>query len=471
MQNQRRISICGGGLGGLALAVTIGKFNPDVPIDVFEAGSAITTTGAGVTMWKRTWQVMQRLGMDTDLAKRTVVPPADEPALGMTFRKANMPNGGYTFFEQVVPYGKIGLHRADLLDVLVNHLPKSCTVHLNKRLTHYTTSTNDHTGISANEARPVTLHFSDGTTAAADVLIGADGIRSPTRKTLFQHLAKERNDECLLAFGEPVWSGAIAYRYLIPREDLDKVWPNHRVLERGLTYCGKNKHLVAYTVSQGKYINVAAFDTKRELEGTPFPHGKWVADVPTQEAVDAYSGFEPEAMALLQLMKVPSRWAVHVLKPTTHWVNGNVAILGDASHAMRPCFGTGAGSAIEDAYILGRLLALPSSRSHPIPKLLKTYERVRVPLANELLVGARLTGFLYDFTHEGYADGSEGSASYVARHESANGGHGKTEEEVMKRHGEAIRDKWNKVHFTTTPDDDWREAEGLLAAGFATAKM
>lgn len=159
--------------------------------------------------------------------------------------------------------GKIGLHRADLLDVLVNHLPKSCTVHLNKRLTHYTTSTNDHTGISANEARPVTLHFSDGTTAAADVLIGADGIRSPTRKTLFQHLAKERNDECLLAFGEPVWSGAIAYRYLIPREDLDKVWPNHRVLERGLTvrcrshflligyyrgltnmltqYCGKNK--------------------------------------------------------------------------------------------------------------------------------------------------------------------------------------------------------------------------------------
>lgn len=59
--------------------MTIGKFNPDVPIDVFEAGSAITTTGAGVTMWKRTWQVMQRLGMDTDLAKRTVVPPADEP--------------------------------------------------------------------------------------------------------------------------------------------------------------------------------------------------------------------------------------------------------------------------------------------------------------------------------------------------------------------------------------------------------
>lgn len=63
-----------------------------------------------------------------------------------------------------------------------------------------------------------------------------------------------------------------------------------------------SQHLVAYTVSQGKYINVAAFDTKRELEGTPFPHGKWVADVPTQEAVDAYSGFEPEAMALLQVL-------------------------------------------------------------------------------------------------------------------------------------------------------------------------
>jgi salicylate hydroxylase len=470
MQRQRRIAICGGGPGGLALAVTIGKFNPELAVDVYEAGSEITTVGAGITMWKRTWQVMQRVGLADDLAKRTNVPPLDEPSSGLTWRKSNIKSGGYTFSEQIVPYGKIPIHRADLLDVLRDHLPKSCTIHLNKRLTHYTTRVS-HPEEQSGSTAPVTLHFTDGSTAATDVLIGADGIKSPTRKTMYENLAKEKGDETLLQHCHPIWSGAVAYRNLIPHEKLEKVWPNHRAQEKGIIYCGKGKHLVAYPVSQGKFVNVAAFDTKRELEGTPFPHEKWVSDVPTSEGVEAYDTFEPEAKVLMECMENPSRWAIHVLKPLDQWVHGNVALIGDASHAMRPCFGAGAGSAIEDAYVLGRLLALPNASSIPIPTLLKIYEQVRLPLGNELLIGARLTGFLYDFEHEGYADGFEHLRDANEDNGHAVNGDSHTpserEQEVMKRQGEAIMAKWHKVHFETVPDDDWAQAEGLVKQALA----
>lgn len=63
----------GAGIGGLAVAVTIGKFC-DLPIDVYEAGADVSTIGAGITVWKRTWEVLEKLGLDKALWMKAVAP-------------------------------------------------------------------------------------------------------------------------------------------------------------------------------------------------------------------------------------------------------------------------------------------------------------------------------------------------------------------------------------------------------------
>ena len=103
-------------------------------------------------------------------------------------------------------------------------------MHFNKRLASYSYSyTNE------NEEE-IILRFEDGTEAHADVLIGADGIRSPTRRTLLTRLSEALDSKGVGVgvdykdFVEPVWSGTLVYRSLIPASALEAKYPGHRAL-------------------------------------------------------------------------------------------------------------------------------------------------------------------------------------------------------------------------------------------------
>jgi salicylate hydroxylase len=122
------------------------------------------------------------------------------------------------------------MHRPDLIDLLKDSLPPNCSVHLRKRMTSYTTS--------SSESTLIKIHFADGTTATADVLIGADGVRSATRSTMFEALANQYQNgfdgishERLLRCKDPVWTGTVAYRCVYPAEKLRKVDPGHLGLD------------------------------------------------------------------------------------------------------------------------------------------------------------------------------------------------------------------------------------------------
>lgn len=198
--------------------------------------------------------------------------------LGLVFRKSDEMEGGFDLFEQVLPcqsplrshlaltdrlaVGAISLHRADLLSIFLQNLPASCNVHTSKRLTHYTTEVG---------GTPITLYFADGSSASADVLIGADGVRSPTRKTLFEI----RNEQTGVDSGaslspsqisDPVWSGSLVYRCLVSVELLKTISPEHRAIHSRiivssslnsntsriaeaprLKYCGKDKASISNT--------------------------------------------------------------------------------------------------------------------------------------------------------------------------------------------------------------------------------
>lgn len=124
------------------------------------------------------------------------------------------------------------MHRAEMVDVFMRNFPASCSIHTSKRLL-------DYTELSRNGVKVYMLHFTDGTTAEADVIIGADGIKSKTRAAMYNishkrdcalasAVKREDCERCKAA--TPKWTGIVTYRTLIPSESLREINPDHRVL-------------------------------------------------------------------------------------------------------------------------------------------------------------------------------------------------------------------------------------------------
>ena len=111
---------------------------------------------------------------------------------------------------------------------------------------------------------------------------------------------------------------------------------------------------------------------------------------------------------------------------------------------MSPNFGAGGGQAIEDAYILGRLLASPRVTLAHIPAVLRIYERVRLPFANDILRRGREVGLMYEFNASGYYDDSSTTQEH--------------EREELDALGDAIRKMW-EWQWTESVDTLWTQAE------------
>ncbi|KAI0930204.1 hypothetical protein AcV5_006981 [Taiwanofungus camphoratus] len=279
----------GGGIGGLCLAVSLLKF-PDVQVDIYEAAGRFQEIGAGVMIWSRTWRILSLLGMASEFSKIAHAPPDESPGVGFDYRRSDQPQEGSRFYLFTLPYGCIRFHRAQFLDVLVDHLPDG-VAHFGKRLRSYSCRSHEDS---------VKLHFVDGTIATCDLLVGCDGIKSVVRQQLLEEKATEGQSH-FLDFIDPVWTGTIAYRGLIPVGHLARVDGTlHKTIETPMMYCGKNKHVVSYSISRGSIVNVVAFASDPEKEGSVF-NDPWVADCTQPELLDCYAGWEPEVVELLKV--------------------------------------------------------------------------------------------------------------------------------------------------------------------------
>ncbi|OCB84042.1 FAD/NAD-binding domain-containing protein [Sanghuangporus baumii] len=407
------VAICGGGVAGLTASLAISHFSSerkDILVDLYEATPGFAEVGAGIGIQRRTWKVMKALGLEDALRRLAHVPSSDDE-LQPTFeaRKSDQPEG-LTFQYPRIPckytdYSHVNsFSTADFQQCLVENLdPNVIHTHFSKRLIGYSLPSKD-----VGTPGRITLKFKDASEAQCDVLIGADGIRSATRHTMLELAASEIEHrgtgrerqlaETLMSPGklDPIWSGSVAYRALIPREQLAAVNPSHRALNRMMNYTGKNKHVIVYPVTKGKLINVVAFVSQPGREGTLY-NDPWVTSREKSEVVAAYKGWETEVQQLIQCMNSPSCWAIHSLKELPKCAHDRVAIIGDAAHAMTPHQGSGAGVAIEDAYILGALLAHPLTTFSTLPVALKAFEAVCLQHGNDVQQRSRLQGQMYEY--------------------------------------------------------------------------
>ncbi|THU98534.1 FAD/NAD(P)-binding domain-containing protein [Dendrothele bispora CBS 962.96] len=475
-----RMAIIGGGIGGLSLAVSLGAQWPSsigvdvndlLSVDLYESAAQITEIGAGITVWPRTWRLLKAIGLEKDLKEALSERErsgTEGERLAFSFRKSDQSNG-FTFHQLYMPGGGTCFHRQDVQKTLLAHLPSFCQIHLNHRLTSCTESSEE-----------VILTFQNGKTLPYDLVVGADGIHSVTRNSLsgsnpklYYPYSNQQNTQNGIFY-----TGTIAYRGLIPREKMEKLHPGHRTIEEPVIYCGKSRHIVVYPISRGRIINVVAFASRIDDEGKPF-EGPTVRNCTTEEVLEAYKGWEPEAIQLLECIEKPTCWTILDLMPLGSYISphGRVGLLGDASHAIlvfivlsgyrTPHLGAGAGQAMEDSYILGgivsRLPYLLAKGATPtkndldqiVPHMLQVYDTIRQPFGNSIMMRARKQGFYYEFNAEELVNTpkSENGQATVQPLENSF---------WIPLLQNAFTNHWSWAWKSPTAEDDLRRAEDML---------
>lgn len=140
--------------------------------------------------------------------------------------------------------------------------------HFGKRLVSYEDSGSE----------PVTLHFKDGSTAKCDVLVGADGIKSAVRRTMFNDLAAKAQDENQAAayrkHVEATWSGVVAYRSLVQAEAFKADYPNHTSAGAS-PICVRWSYLWTFEAFHTNPVCVSGFSTWGRMRYVPTHHNKF----------------------------------------------------------------------------------------------------------------------------------------------------------------------------------------------------
>jgi salicylate hydroxylase len=337
MTQVHNITIVGGGLAGLAAANALQKFGFEV--EVFEQSPTLGEIGAGISVSSQAIKALRAIGVGEKTAA------VGNVSQGIQTR--NMHTGEPLEFREpaAARYGAphCFFHRADLLNALASGI-ESAHIHLSHRLT----------GIEERQSG-VTLTFANGTTRRADIVIGADGIHSVVRRTLYGE-------------DHPVYTGQMVWRALLKGSDVS---PEITEPTGNNQWLGEGRHLMSYYLRGREVINVVTQqDTDQWVE-----EGWSIAGDP-DEMRASFPNPEPKLKTLLSLVTHCSKWGLFTRPLTDSWGRGRIQLIGDAAHAMLPNAGQGAGQSFEDAYILARWL--DAERHDPV-EALGNFRRIRIP--------------------------------------------------------------------------------------------
>lgn len=300
-----------------------------------------------------------------------------------------------------MPGGQMNSHRAELLELLLAHLPYD-RVRFRKQLVSYE---------QADSGAGLRLQFADGSEDEADVLLGADGIKSTVRRLMYARTGDGNAEE-----QDPRWSGTYVYRALVPTH-LVLGAVGRRVTSTPMMWLEQGRHLVHYPVAGDRYINVVAMRSDYSRGRCPkWEKSDWVEHkIDEREMMRDYEGCGKEVKAILELVERPSRWALFDLPDLPYFVQGNVALLGDAAHAMTPHLGNGASQGIEDAHLLAHLLLHPLVTPSTVSSALKAYELVRKARVQGIKELSYETGRLWELSSSKVAANDTREFARVAR--------------------------------------------------------
>jgi salicylate hydroxylase len=373
MSSQFRVAIIGGGTGGLCLAQALHKAG--IPVAVYERSGEHMDRLRGYRV---------HINPQGAQALHDCLPPEQWQTFVDT---CGTPGSTFTFVNgQLKELLKIetpgtkdptrshhSVSRITLHDVLSHNLDE--VLNRGKEFTHY-------------ERTPhgtITIHFTDGTTATADVLIAADGANSRVRT---QYLPEARR----------VDTGIRAIAGKLPLTDETRTWLPHSMQEGAnnvLPPSGCGMFMAPHDLTDSLLsIKASESPPSRHLDNTTsYLMWAYAANASKYPCTEAELTRQ-DGKALKELAaKQTATWHPAIRKmvattpdetvtlltvrtsiPVKPWKPTNITLLGDAIHSMTPFRGIGANTALRDAQLLARNLTRAAAGEQPLLKAIKDYE-------------------------------------------------------------------------------------------------
>ncbi|WP_052494915.1 FAD-dependent monooxygenase [Cupriavidus basilensis] len=321
--DQNPIIVVGGGLGGVATALGLGRRGKAVCL--LEQSAEIAPIGYGVQLGPNVLPALAQLGLEREVRMASYYP--EELTLYEAFSGevlARVPLCGAAF-DGRYPAPYIAIHRVDLHEILL----KACRALPNVSLNQATTVTG-----FTQDAERVYVESSTGQKLEGSALIAADGLRSRIRAQLYPE-------------DQPYDTGYIAHRTIVAMADVPPLMRKRR----GVTmWTGPGFHVIYYPLRDATEMNiVAVFETPTDgSEMNDEGYSKHIARV----CADA----QPEVKEVVSIVNLERRWSIADRHPIRKWRRGLVVLLGDSAHATLQSLAQGAGMAIEDAVTLSGLI-------------------------------------------------------------------------------------------------------------------
>lgn len=335
------IIVVGAGIGGLAAALAARRLGARVT--VLEQANEIAEVGAGLQITPNGVAVMQALGIADDLAW------CSQRARAVVLR--NHRQGRQVMRLDLDQYAHdlryYFVHRADLINILLAAAREvGVVIKLSQSVENVTWQADGRAVVNCTNAPD----------RAADLIIGADGVRSKVAASL--------RDVVGFTKSEPFFTGQVAWRAVVP---------NSIGLEaEAQVFMGPNRHIVAYPLKDGSMVNLVAVQERKA-----WAEESWSLRDDPKNLHAAFSMFGGQAAQLLERVDAPALWGLFRHPVAKNWSHGTVALLGDAAHPTLPFMAQGANMALEDAYVLADSLRRSNSISGALQRY-QTHRRARV---------------------------------------------------------------------------------------------
>jgi salicylate hydroxylase len=353
------VIIVGGGIGGLSTAFALTRLG--LKVQVLEQAPEFGEVGAGLQLAPNCTRILDDYGL-LDKAKSLGVVP-DRMVMRDAIDGSELTSLDLRDLERTYGYPYMVIHRSDLHGLFLEAC-RTAGVELltEQRVTAYTQADSSATVVTE-----------DGTTRVAPLVIAADGLHSVARK--------------LLVDDEPVSSSYVAYRGTVPIPELTRPVD----LSEVVVYVGPRCHFVHYGLRGGDLLNqVAVFESPKALAG--------LEDWGTPDELDtAFAVTCDDVRSGMPHMWRDKWWRMFDRDPISTWVQGRVALLGDAAHPPLQYMAQGAIMAIEDGWVLAEhLRRLRTGDGAPDwDGALAAYEAVRPEHCRRVVLTARAWGELW----------------------------------------------------------------------------
>ena len=335
-----KIAVIGAGVSGLSVASLLAKAGHEV--SVFEKNQRIREVGAGIQISPNGFCVLKEIGLSKKVIQTSIC--------NKSILICDYQNGQKLLqFDQSSVLGKENfrlLHRADLINLLYRSAVSN--------------KVSFNLGYTA-DAKSLRDQYS--------FVIGADGVHSTTRSLLNPQQSKNRR------------SDYFAWRSIVPNKF------NHHSGVR-LTIA-PNKHIVSYPVRGSDQLNLVLIQESENDEIF-----EWSRKEKPENIKNLFSEFGGDLGDALKSVETVHKWGLSSQDIPSNWAIDNIFLIGDALHPMLPFLAQGANSALEDAFILAKLITF-----HEPSKAAEKYIEIRKPRLLRLMKAIKNNAWKFHLEH------------------------------------------------------------------------